>query len=164
MSDKLHEHEFEGIVRSAPLCSIDVVIRDPAGAVMLGLRKNNPAHGFYFVPGGRIRKGETLSDAFERILATETSLTSTIKEARLIGVYEHFYETNWKNAPGFGTHYICLAYELYLPERIDVTADTQHSELIWASPSEFDRLRIHPYSLAYLATGTPRKTQNEKQQ
>jgi colanic acid biosynthesis protein WcaH len=150
MTGTLATEIFEHIVRGAPLCSIDIVIRDPQGAVMLGLRKNNPAKGFYFVPGGRIRKDETLAVAFQRILANETSIELGFSEAFFIGVFEHFYETNWKGLSGFGTHYVCLAYEVRLPARIDAILDTQHSEIVWASPSGFEKLKIHPYTLAYL--------------
>jgi colanic acid biosynthesis protein WcaH len=149
--DKLDEGAFEQIVQSTPLCSIDIVVRDPDGAVMLGLRTNNPARDFYFVPGGRIRKNETIADAFRRILAEETSLESSIRDASLLGVYEHFYDTNWRDVPGYGTHYICLAYELRLPTRIGAIMDTQHSELIWATLPEVERLRVHPYTRAYLS-------------
>ncbi len=150
MTGILASNAFEHIVRGAPLCSIDIVIRDPHGAILLGLRKNDPAKGFYFVPGGRIRKNETLADAFQRILASETSIELKFHEARFIGVFEHFYETNWKGLSGFGTHYVCLAYEVRLPARVDAVLDTQHVESVWASPVDLEKLQIHPYTLAYL--------------
>jgi hypothetical protein len=67
----------------------------------------------------------------------------------LLGIYKHFYDTNWNDAPGYGTHYACLAYELRLPTRIGAVTDTQHSELIWASLPDVARPEVHPYALAY---------------
>ena len=51
------------VVRLAPLVSIDVIIRDPNQNVLVALRTNEPAKAFYFVPGGRIRKDETIQAA-----------------------------------------------------------------------------------------------------
>jgi len=147
----LDDAEFEFIVRNAPLCAIDFVIRDPDGAVLLGARNNEPAKGFYFVPGGRIRKDERLAEAFRRIIEAEISIKAEISEARYLGVYEHFYKTNKFENAKFGTHYICQAYEILLSYRPTIFGDHQHSEFQWASPDEQRTLRIHPYSAIYLA-------------
>src|SRR3954466_13792753 len=58
MTEHLSDAQFADVVRLAPLVSIDLVIRDPDGDVLVGLRTNAPAKGFWFVPGGRIRKNE----------------------------------------------------------------------------------------------------------
>src|SRR6516165_7240664 len=64
----LASNDFARIVRLAPLVSIDIIVKDPQGYTLLGLRVNEPAKGKYFVPGGVIRKNETIRDAFARIL------------------------------------------------------------------------------------------------
>src|SRR5215218_457853 len=69
---RLNDDTFKTIVRNAPLISIDLIIRDTCGKILVGMRTNEPAKGFYFVPGGVIRKNETLADAFSRIVAAET--------------------------------------------------------------------------------------------
>ena len=150
----LSDADFEHIVRNAPLCSIDFVIRDPGGAVLLGARRNEPAKGFYFVPGGRIRKDERLAEAFSRLIEAETSISTKISQARYLGVYEHFYPINTFEKAGFGTHYICHAYAIHLPTRPQAVGDQQHAEFHWASPTEQRTLRIHPYTAAYLAEAT----------
>jgi colanic acid biosynthesis protein WcaH len=68
MAGLLDEQTFEQVVRSTPLCSIDLILRDPDARTLVGLRTNEPAKGFYFVPGGIIRKDERMADAFRRIL------------------------------------------------------------------------------------------------
>jgi colanic acid biosynthesis protein WcaH len=148
---RLDEQTFEQVVRSTPLCSIDLIVRDPDARCLVGLRTNQPAKGYYFVPGGVVRKDERLAEAFRRILSQETSIEAEISQAKYLGVFEHFYETNKFEKPGFGTHYICHAYELTLTHRLLVTADRQHSELIWVSPTELSKLNFHPYSAAYFA-------------
>src|ERR1700738_2282456 len=102
----LPDDDFAHIVRYAPLVSIDLIIRDLEGNVLLGLRENEPAKNTYFVPGGVIRKNETIREAFTRILNAETGLTASFDEATLVGAFEHFYKTNRFGHPDYGTHYV----------------------------------------------------------
>ena len=64
----LSDSEFVDVVRNTPLVSIDLIISDPMGAILMGWRNNEPAKDTWFVPGGRIRKNERIAEAFERIL------------------------------------------------------------------------------------------------
>src|ERR1700752_4224955 len=90
----LNPADFHTVVRLAPLVSIDLIIRNPRGEVLLGLRNNEPAKGFYFVPGGIVLKHERLREAFARILKREINYDATLEDARLLGAYEHFYDAN----------------------------------------------------------------------
>jgi hypothetical protein len=63
--------DFLHVVHGSPLVSIDLIARRPDGAVLLGYRRNRPAQGFWFVPGGRILKGERMAEALVRILWRE---------------------------------------------------------------------------------------------
>jgi 8-oxo-dGTP pyrophosphatase MutT (NUDIX family) len=81
MTEPLSDVQFADVVRFAPLVSIDLVIRDPDGAMLVGMRSSAPAKGFWFVPGGRIRKNETIRNAFARILKAETGCDAAF-EAR----------------------------------------------------------------------------------
>jgi ADP-ribose pyrophosphatase len=127
---------FANIVRLTPLVSIDLILRDPDGAALVGLRTNEPAKGAWFVPGGRIGKDETLDEAFTRLMQVETGLTGARQAAKFLGVYEHFYDTNRLLIPGFGTHYVVLGYEVTLPARPAIQTDDQHSAIRWMSPTE----------------------------
>lgn len=132
----LGDQDFAHIVRNAPLVSIDIVLRDPDGFAFLGLRNNEPAKDIYFVPGGVIRKNETIAAAYARILETETSLKVPFSQARLLGAYEHFYATNRFHDPGYGTHYVVLGYETQLPHRPSLELDAQHRDHRWMMPQD----------------------------
>ncbi|MDF5000441.1 NUDIX domain-containing protein, partial [Vibrio parahaemolyticus] len=67
----LSKQRFSQVIESTPLVSIDLVIEDESGQVLLGERLNRPAQGFWFVPGGRILKDEKLEDAFARLTLEE---------------------------------------------------------------------------------------------
>lgn len=56
---------FSTVLDSTPLVSIDLVIENTQGEILLGERKNRPAQGYWFVPGGRILKNESLAVIFK---------------------------------------------------------------------------------------------------
>lgn len=127
----LSHDDLRKVVRLAPLIAIDLIIRNAQGQVLLGLRNNEPAKGWYFVPGGMILKNESLRDAFARILKNETNLPGSIDDARRIGVYEHFYPNNRFGDEGYGTHYVVLGYALNAADVAAIRQDDQHRELRW---------------------------------
>lgn len=151
----LSKADFRTLVRLGPLVSIDLIIRDPMDHVLLGLRTNEPAKGFYFVPGGRIRKNEPVRDAFSRILFEETSCLAAVNEARLLGVHDHLYDTNRFADPGYGTHYVVLAYELRVDKSAIPKIDSQHAEFVWWSEAEIlASPHAHPNTKAYFSDRT----------
>jgi colanic acid biosynthesis protein WcaH len=142
--------DFVHVVRFAPLVSVDLVIRDPEARVLVGRRMNEPARGTYFVPGGAIRKNETIRSAFARILHAETGLSARLEDARFLGVHEHFYDTNRFGVEGFGTHYVVLAYELKLDHHPTLVRDAQHSDFKWLAVSELLAMAdVHQNTKAY---------------
>ena len=142
----LSDSEFVDVVRNTPLVSIDLIISDPAGAILMGWRNNEPAKNTWFVPGGRIRKNERIAEAYERILGAETGLHIPFREAEFGRTYEHLYAENCFGDPGFGTHYCVLAYMLRLNHQPNLGMDNQHSKFAWLTPSS---PAIHGYSRAY---------------
>src|SRR4051812_34704120 len=110
----LSKDEFLAVVERAPLVSIDLIVRNSEGQVLLGFRKNQPGKNSWFVPGGRIRKYESIDAAFRRISEEELMHVQSIEDARFLGIFQHLYPTNFAEEAGFGTHYIVLAYELIL--------------------------------------------------
>src|SRR6266436_8013404 len=98
----LSRDEFIAIVERAPLISIDLIVRNCSGQVLLGLRKNEPAKNSWFVPGGRIYKDESIETAFRRISQGELGFCQPVEDAFFLGVFEHLYPTNFAEKNGFG--------------------------------------------------------------
>jgi colanic acid biosynthesis protein WcaH len=132
----LAPEDFDRVVRLTPLVAIDLIVRSPDGRILVGRRTNEPAKGLFFVPGGRISKNERLAAAFKRISLAELGVEKRIEEARFVGVYEHFYATNNHEVPGFGTHYVTLAYELASPVPDALLPKDQHGEYRWQTEAE----------------------------
>ena len=127
----MNDKDFLNIIAVTPLVSIDLIVKNRTGNVFLGKRVNRPAKGYWFVPGGRIRKNEHLHEAMERISESELGVTITSDAAKLVGAYEHIYDDNFFGEKGVNTHYVVLAYECHLENGIQITLDHQHSEAKW---------------------------------
>jgi len=148
-SSLLDAASFALVVRHTPLVSIDLVVRDASGALLVGLRRNRPAQNYWFVPGGRIARDESLDEAFRRICCAELGQHVERSSARFVGVYEHFYNDNFSGDPSFGTHYIVLAHALRL-ERPLAPPLEQHSDYLWLTNDELlARPDVHPNTQAY---------------
>lgn len=60
---KLSDEHFLNAIVATPLIAIDLLVSNAEGEYLLGYRINRLAQGYWFVPGGRIRKDEALNDA-----------------------------------------------------------------------------------------------------
>jgi colanic acid biosynthesis protein WcaH len=144
--------EFERAVGALPLVSVDWVLLNPAGQILLGCRRNAPARHWWFTPGGRVRKNEPLGSCLHRVAVSELGLqASDVQGARLMGVWDHFYEDSAFN-PNVSTHYVNLPHVLRLPHALDINAlpSDQHSTWRWqdvhATAVADD---VHPYVRVY---------------
>jgi len=147
----LDEKLFRTIVKNTPLISIDLVIINKENKMLVGFRCNNPGKGFWFVPGGRIFKGEKITSAFERISIKELDYNLTIQDSLFIGFFEHFYENNTFDEE-FGTHYISLAFCIRL-NNLDLMSLplNEHQKYQWCNEgTQFSKSKLHDYSLSYL--------------
>jgi colanic acid biosynthesis protein WcaH len=153
MSGFLSPELFGVVISSTPLIAIDLIVKSPGEQFLLGKRLNKPAQGFWFVPGGRIRKNETIEKAFFRICQEEIGLSFRFENARLLGVYEHFYSDNAlayvSGDPS--THYVVLGYLLDLSSELTLSlSNDQHSEFQWWSRLEIlDSDLVHDYTKYY---------------
>lgn len=144
----LSESTFKMVLECTPLVSIDLVVENQSKEYLVGKRLNRPAKGFWFVPGGRILKGETLSNAYSRLTKAELGIECDIKDATLLGVYDHLYnDCVFGDAPT--THYVAIAYRLKLSD-VGFLPLEQHSSFRWQHSSEIlQSSDVHSNTKAY---------------
>ena len=154
----LDSNTFKTIVAAAPLVSVDLVVVRGTQEVLLGLRNNRPAQGFWFVPGGRIIKNEPVQTALARIAEAELGLGAALAAEKVVprwlGVFEHFYSDCFAGDIGISTHYVVLGHILHVPMDCSLpVCDEQHSQLRWwpieealASPV------VHRFTKGYFLT------------
>lgn len=139
---------FETVVASTPLISIDLLVENERGEFLLGLRRNRPAQGFWFVPGGRVLKGETLDAAFKRLTRVELGVELERSQSRFVGLFEHFYDDSFLGEQS-NTHYIVLGHHLRLEQaKIELGKD-QHVKSHWVTREGIYLLNPHRYTLNY---------------
>ena len=149
---ELNAQVFAQVVKNAPMVSIDLILQDAQDRIFLGRRRNQPAKGKWFVPGGRIRKGERLDQALRRIVGEELGVDSILSDVQFVGVFEHFYEENFASEAGFGTHFVVLAHKLVLESPLTNLPPEQHFEYRWWKIAELIKSpRVHPYTKAYFS-------------
>ena len=134
---------WSDIVEHVPIPSVDLLVVTDDG-LLLAKRQNEPAKGEWFVPGGRIQKGEPLEEAVHRVAREELGVDVVIEEE--LGVYDHLYEIA-DVADVDGKHYVAHGY-VVRPESDTITLDKQHSD---AQYFDLDALpSVHQYVEAYL--------------
>lgn len=91
--------------RERPEIAVGALLTDSAGRVLLIQRGHPPAAGRWTLPGGRVERGETLSQALARELYAETGLTARL--GPLAEVFEYIDERY---------HYVILDYRMTEPQ------------------------------------------------
>jgi len=110
------------------------------GYVLLVKREEEPLKGWWYLPGGRVRRGETLEAAAQRLVINETGYL--IDKAWPIGVDEGFYGTD-PFGHGNGTHtvsVVCRAEIVSL--EVKTIPPVKARWVNWAKPG---RIKLHAY-------------------
>lgn len=148
----LPDKEFAKAVNALPLVSVDLVLVNTAGQMLLGLRRNAPARHWWFTPGGRVRKNEACEACLLRVAMSELGLQERdVKGAQLMGVWDHFYEDS-ACSPEVSTHYVNLPHVLQLkqPLELDALPNDQHSGWRWQDMKDAVIAEdVHPYVRVY---------------
>ena len=141
----LDDQIFKTVVDSAPLVSIDILLKKD-NKFLLGSRVNKPAKGYFFSTGGRINKNESIDNAMARVALNELNIELKYIP-KFIGVFEHFYDDSiYKNV---STHYVNIAYEYEVDEIPDLPTE-QHSEYQWFAIDELlESKQVHKYTKDY---------------
>jgi len=154
-SQWLSEEIFSIACDALPLVSIDLMVTRPSDQgleLLLGLRNNRPALGWWFTPGGRIRKNEPLPTALRRLAHDEIGLNlDWLSRAQLLGAWDHFYPDSAFDA-GVSTHYVNLPHALNLTEHEAKALQPpsgqglQHQTWMWMNVAQATiHERVHEY-------------------
>jgi colanic acid biosynthesis protein WcaH len=134
---------YQQILESVPIACVDVAIVS-GGKVLLVRRRDNPAKGQWWIPGGRVYKGEKLVEAARRKAQEEVGI------ACHVGPIIHTDETIFPDGPyGVAIHSINTCFFLY-PESnaASIQLDTHHEDAKWVETIDPG---LHPYVRLCLA-------------
>jgi colanic acid biosynthesis protein WcaH len=117
---------YTKILANFPIPCVDIiVIRNKQ--FLLGKRKNKPAQGKWWLPGGRLHKNETVIKAAERKVKEETGLR--IKNPSFLAVEDTFFKDG---RFGTTTHTVNIVFAAKTNSK-KLKLDKQHSDLKWFS-------------------------------
>jgi colanic acid biosynthesis protein WcaH len=128
------EHElYEQIKRLMPIPCVDIILFDTNNRVLLLRRRNEPAAGLWWFPGGRVLFGESRNEAAKRKLREECSLVA--KDYQEVGTYELFF--NLSSGLNAKIHSITTLYKAQIASTDSLSLDEQSVESLSLTPSEW---------------------------
>lgn len=129
---------YRGVLQRVPVLCVDGIIMAGQGKYLLVKRKNEPLRGRWWVPGGRVLKGEKLAQAFRRKMRDELGLR--LREVTPVGYFEMRYRSRtW----GGIVHAVSVVFSAK-PVDLSVTLDDQSSD--WGLFSHLPKLfRAHTF-------------------
>ena len=118
-------------LRDGPTVGVGgIVIRD--GALLMVQRGRDPGRGLWSVPGGRVERGEYLTDALVREVREETGVTVEVGD--LLGIYEVIG----------AEHYVVLDYAAEPVGPAEPVAAGDAAQARWVGLEEVRALRCTP--------------------
>lgn len=129
----ISKKQYKKVMQNMPVLTVDGIIIYN-GRYLLIKRENEPLKGKYWTPGGRVYKGEKITDALKRKIKEETGLD--IKIISLMGFYEDFYKKNEFNIDF--VHTVSFVYSA-IANTDKVILDNQSNGYKWAKrlPKDF---------------------------
>ncbi len=144
---------FKEAVRYFALVSVNILVERRPGEFLYVLRKNAPARGKWWLPGGRVFNGETIADATLHVLKQETGLTGT-----LVAVCPTFIEEIWSTADftedDWGEnydrasktiHYLSAIAYVKVDPVSEIRLDNQSEQWKWSEKPLDDHPFLHRY-------------------
>lgn len=128
---------YHEILQNIPIACVDIALV-ANGAVLLVRRKDAPARGQWWVPGGRVLKGEMMRDTATRKAREEVGIDCHV------GPIIHTAETIFPDGPGgIPVHSINSCFFVYpTSPDFDPHLDDHHAEYRWVRVIPEG---LHPY-------------------
>lgn len=118
------------LVREAVVCCVDILaVRN--NECLLVLRGTEPAKGKWWLPGGRLLKGETFFAAAQRKAQEETGLDN-VKCVQVLGTYNTFFPTShWDTPSSKGTQTVNAVVLVELSSAETIVLDETSVQAKW---------------------------------
>lgn len=143
------EELYSRIRRIMPLVCVDLVVVNGEGQLLMVRRKNEPAMGEWWFPGGRVLFGEARIDAARRKLREECGLAAErLQELFTADCILHFAEES--------SHAVTTFYRADIRDPL-VSLDDQSVEYSWKTLEDWKGIlsgkRVWPFISRIFAAG-----------
>ncbi len=141
---KIPSSDYKKILDNMPVACVDLLIYND-NKVLLVLRKDDPAKGEWFVPGGRIFKNEKLEYGAIRKAREEVGLDITLEKQ--IGCFDLFFDKGVFDNIKDGVHTISVVYLCSLKDtKQKIKIDNTSLDARWFDLKNKKELeKTHPY-------------------
>ena len=119
----LEKHFYEKIRKHMPTVCVDLLVTNDQGQYLVALRKEAPAQGFWWFPGGRIYKDETIEHTALRKGKEELGESVDFEVGKFVSVEETIFEKE-------EYHTVNIVYNMKYKGG-DIKIDTFHDEYKW---------------------------------
>jgi colanic acid biosynthesis protein WcaH len=133
------EELYSRILQVMPIPCVDLLVVGDADKVLLVLRRNEPAAGQWWFPGGRVLFGEERREAAKRKLEQECGLVST--QFQEVGTFDILFNIR----QGERVHSITTLFKLKVGPEPNIRLDHQSYEACWLTPREWLKRELHPF-------------------
>lgn len=128
----IEPHLYSEILKVMPIPCVDIIAIDPDEKVLLLLRKNEPAAGQWWFPGGRVLFNEKRVDAAKRKFKEECGIIANQFEE--IGTFDLFFNIS----PEVSIHSITTLFRVEIARGSKIKIDSQSEEACFFSPIDLD--------------------------
>jgi len=143
---RIPEELYQQFRRSMPLACVDLIVVDRDFRVLLLLRKNHPAFGEWWFPGGRVLYLETRRQAALRKAREECGIHAS--SADEIGTYDVIFDDSEK---GLTSHGVTTLFVIRADAIADTALDGQSAAYAWRTPKRWRQEPLHDFVLAGLS-------------
>jgi colanic acid biosynthesis protein WcaH len=158
MADELVERRglvpgelYRRILAAVPIVCVDLMVIDVEGRLLLLKRRDEPAKGQWWFPGGRVHLGETRAEAASRKLSEECGLDPdqrTMTELITADVI-------LSDARGGLRHAVSTVFRVEVSKMVTPLRLDEHSEAAeWRAPAAWLRESLHPFVRRLVAVGS----------
>jgi colanic acid biosynthesis protein WcaH len=132
---------YQKILLVMPIICVDLLVVDQAERVLLIRRKNEPAKGQWWVPGGRVHMGEMRLAAAVRKLREECGLTADGQSLAEIATEDVILPVGEDGV----SHAVVTLYYVEVGGNPNVVLDGQSDGYDWRTRNAWLAEDIHPY-------------------
>jgi len=125
----LEKSFYKKAIEKLPIICVDIVVVDPTSLeYLLVLRDNEPYKGMFWVPGGRLYKGESFFQGAQRKCKEEAGIE--VRPLTLLSANSLIFE---KSEWGCNTHTPTIGVVVLVNEKQSVHTDLHHNSFRWDS-------------------------------
>lgn len=127
-----------------PIVAVGAIVLDE-GDILLVKRRTEPAAGSWSLPGGKLERGESLTEALVREVFEETACK--IKARGVAGIVERIVRDD---DGGVEFHFVIVDLWAEIVDRVDPTAGDDAEDAKWFAVEDLSRLGLPPGLFEFL--------------